>query len=123
MGVMRSLVKRRAVSISALCSSDREKSTTGSLLHSALFSLELAAHRPGPEGPAGDEPDHEDEGDVDDVLGRHLRKIRDHAPPLFFSSARARATAPSSAATRSSIFLCRRHDSRMNTKSRTQKAM
>src|SRR4051812_46782020 len=42
-GVMRSFVKRRADSMRALCSSETEKSTTMSLLHSALLLVHLGA--------------------------------------------------------------------------------
>src|SRR4051794_37038635 len=62
-GVMRSFVKRRAVSISALCSSPNEKSTTSLLLHSLALPRELGAHRPRAEDVAGDRADHERERD------------------------------------------------------------
>src|SRR3954447_26874625 len=62
-GMMRSRVKRRAVSTSAFCSSLREKSITGSLLHFLAFLLELGAHRPRAHGVPRDEADQERERD------------------------------------------------------------
>src|ERR1700709_966382 len=89
-GMIRSLVNRRAVSISALCSSLNEKSTTLVLLFHALsLARELGAHRARPEDVAAAPAHHQREGDVDDVLERHLPEVRHLALPRLGLGARA----------------------------------
>src|SRR5258708_4271768 len=104
--MIRSFVKRRAVSIRALCSSESEKSTTGSLLHALARPLELALRRARADDVAGEQADRQHERDVDDVPLRHHPEVGHQSPPLFFARAsaacrsesepRARATEPSS---------------------------
>src|SRR4051794_670068 len=68
-GMMRSLVKRRAVSTRAFCSSVGEKSITLSLFHSAALLLELGAHGARAHGEPRDQPDQEHERDVHEMRG------------------------------------------------------
>src|SRR6185437_6269215 len=135
-GMMRSFVKRRAVSTRAFCSSVRENSITVSLLHPSALLLELGAHGAGPQRVPCDEPDQQRERDVDEVGRRHLAEVRHHAAPSSrggglgvspmvaedASASRALSMAPSSATIRASIRRWRRQESRISAKRMTQMA-
>src|SRR5690242_19923204 len=109
-GMMRSLVKRRAVSTRAFCSSLWEKSITRSLLHSLALLLELGADGAGAEGVPGDEPHEEHERDVDDVGARHLSDVEHQPPPSPRSCRRALSMAAESVPIRSSRPFWRRQE-------------
>src|SRR5580700_11402998 len=78
-GMMRSLVKRRAVSMRAFCSSVSSKSIMVLLACPLLPSRHVGAGGSGAEDVAQNDADEQDTGDEDDVLGGHSK----FTPPSF----------------------------------------